>query len=45
MNPATADEVIMAECVAVPNVNIQLTEPFNEGYMKLLIERGVSSPI
>lgn len=43
--PATADEIIMGQCVAVPYGNIQLVEPFNEGYMELLIESWVPSPI
>jgi hypothetical protein len=43
--PAAADEVIIVDSVAVPNEDIQLTEPINEWYLKLLVEGRVSSPI
>lgn len=44
-HPAAADEVIIVDSVAVPNEDIQLTEPINEWYLKLLVEGRVSSPI
>lgn len=43
--PAAANEVIGVDCVAVPHVDTQLTEPLDEWYMKLLVEGRVPSPI
>jgi hypothetical protein len=43
--PAAANEVIIVDSVAVPNEDVQLTEPLNEWYMKLLVEGRVPSPI
>jgi hypothetical protein len=43
--PAAANEVIIVDSVAVPNKDIQLTEPINKWYLKLLVKGRVSSPI
>jgi hypothetical protein len=43
--PAAANEVIIVDSVAVPNEDVQLTEPLNEWYMKLLVEGRVPSSI
>lgn len=43
--PATANEVVMGKCVAVPHKNIQLTESLNKRYTKFFVKRRVPSPI
>lgn len=45
LNPGAADEVVGGEGVAVPHSHADLTEPLDEGYLKLLLERGVLAAI
>jgi hypothetical protein len=42
---AAANEDILVYSVAVPNEDIQLTEPLDEWYMELLVKGRVPSPI
>lgn len=41
----TADEVVVRDCVAVPNSNIQFSQPFNEGECEFLLESRVFASI
>lgn len=44
-SPCAADEVILGECGAVPDIHIQLVETLDEGEDNFLLDCGVLAAI